>query len=95
MAKPVRAVPKVITSRGTARLAWVCVGATVYGVGGFGHHNTMPINFYDRDGDGALEQGELRLGSQRVSPYLYVGITPVTFVRLVGRQWLLRGRGGA
>ncbi len=66
------------------------VGGLVSGGVGFGHHNTLPINFYDLDGDGAFEQGELRLGSQRVSPYLYVGVTPVTFVRLVGRQWLRR-----
>jgi hypothetical protein len=64
------------------------VGGLVSGGVGFGHHNTLPINFYDQDGDGSVEQGELRLGSQRVSPYLYVGLTPVTFVRLVGRQWL-------
>jgi hypothetical protein len=69
------------------------VGGLVSGGVGFGHHNTLPINFYDLDGDGSAEQGELRLGSQRVSPYLYVGLTPVTFVRLVGRQWL-QSRGG-
>jgi hypothetical protein len=66
------------------------VGGLVSGGVGFGHHNTLPINFYDQDGDGAPEQGELRLGSQRVSPYLYVGITPVTFARLIGRQVVKR-----
>ncbi|MCK6522012.1 hypothetical protein L6R49_11275 [Myxococcota bacterium] len=66
------------------------VGGLVSGGVGFGHHNTLPINFYDQDDDGSPEQGELRLGTQRVSPYLYVGITPVTFARLVGRQLVQR-----
>lgn len=66
------------------------VGGLISGGVGFGHHNTLPINFYDQDGDGSPEQGELRLGTQRVSPYLYVGVTPVTFARLVGRQLIRR-----
>ncbi|MCB9760572.1 MAG: hypothetical protein H6739_12090 [Alphaproteobacteria bacterium] len=60
---------------------------------GFGHHNRLPVNFYDRDGDGEIDRDmdELQLGTSRLTSYTFVMFTPVTFVRQLGPQ--LRDRG--